>query len=164
MKKLLKSLLVMATIFSLNAAVATYNPSSAGTTSVVSSKNGAISSLIFANSATNAITIGLFDCPTNVLTYTIGAYTNNVVTSTSTVVTFTNILGTVQSQTNSTITSTPTAVAATTNNYPKILTYIVPASSTVTLPFTPSLYFTSGLAATNSATNVIVTINYQSAK
>jgi hypothetical protein len=145
-------------------ATVTYNPTSAGISSVVSSRGLALTSVLFANSATSAVSVAFFDAPTNVLTFVIGAYTNSIVTVGDTVVTFTNILGTVQSQTNQTITTTLTPQAQTTNNYPQMLTYNIPASSTVNLPFSPRLNFSRGLAITNSATNIVLTIQYQPAR
>lgn len=142
------------------ATTVTYNPTSVGITSVVSSDVGAITSIQFVNNATNVVTVGLFNAPTNVLTYVIGAYTNSVITTGTTITTFTNYYGIVQHSTNSTMTTAAGPVAQTTNNYPKMLTYAIPASTTVNLPLTPGMVFLSGLAATNSATNIVLTINY----
>jgi len=138
---------------------ATYNPTATTAASVLQ-RGVRINQIVFANAATNAITITMYDAPTNVLTYVVGAYTNRVITTPSTVTTFTNIYGVVQSSTNVTFTATDTAVAASTNNYRTVLTQLIPASSTVT--FTPplGLYTGFGLAASTTATNVIATINY----
>jgi hypothetical protein len=166
MKQLL-AIALLAIVFNSPAAraeTATYNPTSAGISSVVSSKSLALTSVIFANSATSAVTVAFFDAPTNVLTYVIGAYTNSTVSVGTTVVTFTNILGSVQSQTNATITTTLSPQAQTTNNYQKKLLYVIPASSTVNLPLDPRLVFSQGLAITNSATNIILTLQYQPAR
>lgn len=138
---------------------ATYNPTATTAVSVLQA-GGRINQIVFSNAATNAVTLTFTDAPTNVLTYVVGAYTNQVVTTPSTVTTFTNIYGVVQSSTNVTYTLTATAQAATTNNYRTVLTQLVPASSTVT--FTPpvGVYYGFGLAAATTATNVVATINY----
>lgn len=162
MKKMfIKSLALVALTISSFAATATFPlGTSIGIASLVPSKAGAMTHVTFANAGSGAATVAFFNAPTNVLTYTIGAYTNNVVSLTSTVVSFTNILGAVQSQTNATITSTPTLVGASTNNYPLLLTYVIPATTTVTLPLDPAINFFNGLTMTNSATNIAVTVQY----
>lgn len=145
--------------FTTVADTATYNPTALTAVSVLQ-RGARIAQIVFANAATNAVTLTFYDAPTNVLTYVVGAYTNRVLTTPSTVTTFTNIYGVIQTSTNVTFTLTDTAVAQSTNNYRTILTQLVPASSTVT--YTPPLgLFTGfGLAAATTATNVIATINY----
>jgi hypothetical protein len=151
-------LITLSTLTSV-ADTATYNPTATTAVSVLQ-RGVRISQIVFANAATNAVTLTFTDAPTNVLTYVVGAYTNRVITTPATVTTFTNIYGVAQSSTNTTFTLTDTAVAASTNNFRTVLTQLVPASSTVT--FTPplGLYTGFGLAASTTATNVIATINY----
>jgi hypothetical protein len=151
--------LIVLSTFTGVADTATYNPTATTAVSVLQ-RGVRISQIVFANAATNAVTLTFTDAPTNVLTYVVGAYTNRVITTPATVTTFTNIYGVAQSSTNTTFTLTDTAVAASTNNFRTVLTQLVPASSTVT--FTPplGLYTGFGLAAATTATNVIATINY----
>lgn len=167
MKYIFKKLQLLAAVLtaslSLQAAVVTFD----GTTTAANSllqQQGAVTSFTFANSATNTVTFGFFNAPTNVLTYVIGAYTNSIITVGTTVQTVTNILGNITSQTNATATTSYTVQPQTTNNYPKLLTYLVPASTTVTLNLNPYLNFLSGLCVTNSATNCIVTVQYVPAR
>lgn len=161
--KFLKNLFVVALLsiatFTTVADTATYNPTATTAVSVLQ-RGVRINQIVFANAATNAVTLTFTDAPTNVLTYIVGAYTNSVISTPSTVTTFTNYYGVVQSSTNVTYTVTATAVAQSTNNYRTVLTQLVPASSTVT--FTPpnGVYVGFGLAAATTATNVVATINY----
>lgn len=131
---------------------------------LVAGANGVITLLSVANSATNSCVITLFDAPATNLTYTVGAYTNATVTSQSTIVTNINILGNTNYSTNTTITTTLSPVSASTNSYPKLLTYTVPASTTTTLPLSPGLFFSRGVMLTNAATNVTVTVVYQTTR
>lgn len=160
LKKLLTVVgLIGLTTFTVVADTATYNPTATTAVSVLQ-RGARINQIVFANAATNAVTLTFYDAPTNVLTYVVGAYTNRVITTPATVTTFTNIYGVVQSSTNTTFTATDTAVAASTNNFRTVLTQLVPASSSIT--YTPPLgnYVGFGLAAATTATNVIATINY----
>jgi len=151
--------LIALSIFSVVAETATYNPTATTAVSVLQ-RGARIAQITFANAATNAVTLTFYDAPTNVLTYVIGPYTNQVVSVSSVVTTFTNLYGVTQNWTNSTYVTTATPAAQTTNNYRTVLTQLVPASSTVT--YTPPLgnYVGFGLAAATTATNVIATINY----
>jgi hypothetical protein len=164
MKKLTKyftTMFAIAAMLALNtyADIVIYNPTSTAAVSLLQ-KGARINQILFSNAATNAITLTFTDAPTNTLTYVVGAYTNSVVSTPSTVTTFTNIYGVVQSSTNTTFTLTPTAVAASTNNYRTVLIQLIPASSTIT--FTPpiGLNVGFGLAAATTATNVTATVSY----
>src|SRR5678816_4465261 len=122
--------LILLSTFNVVADTATYNPTATTAVSVLQ-RGARIAQITFANAATNAVTLTFYDAPTNVLTYVVGAYTNRVISTPSTVTTFTNIYGVAQSSTNVTYTLTDTAVAASTNNFRTVLTQLVPASSTV---------------------------------
>lgn len=159
-KKLLLGLSIIGlTIFNAQADTVTYNPTATTIASILQ-RGVKLNQIVFANAATNAITITFTDCPTNVATYVVGAYTNQVVSTPSTVTTFTNIYGVVQTSTNVTYTLTATAVAQSTNNYRTILTQLIPASSTVTWTPPNGVYAGFGVAGSTTATNVVATINY----
>jgi hypothetical protein len=157
--KYLVSLLV--SLVAMTSFGATLSYTGLSTTSESATTNGvAVQSIIFNNPNSAAVTVALFDTASTNLTYTLGAYTNQVPSVGTTVLTWTNVLGRTESSTNTTVTYTPTLVAASTNNYPKIISYIVNTNSTVTFtPATP-LFFNNGIAVTNSATNVTMTITY----
>jgi hypothetical protein len=140
--------------------VAVFGPVASTSTASIIQKPARVQQILFSNSAAAAVTLTFYDAPTNVLTYVVGAYTNNVYSLASTVSTYTNLSGVVNSTTNTMLVSTLTPVTASTNNYRTLLVQTVPASSTVT--FTPpiSLPVGFGLAVTPSATNVAVTVTY----
>ncbi len=160
MKKILIFIASLAASFSTFAATATYNPDSTNAVSVVTGRQGSIAQITFANSAVSGTTVTLFDAPTNVLTWVSGLYTNNTLTVSTNVQTYTNFYNIVERWTNVVQSITATAVPAATNFYPTVYTYVVPASTSQTVTFVPRTPFMNGLAAITSATNVIVTISY----
>lgn len=139
--------------------VVIYNPTATTAASVL--QNGVkIQQIQYSNAATNAITITMYDAPTNVLTYVVGAYTNNVISQQNVVTTFTNYTGIVESQTNLTLVSTLTPVGQSTNSYRTVIVQTVPASSTVTFTPPSGLPVGFGLAAATTATNITASIIY----
>jgi hypothetical protein len=158
--KLLATVAALAFNFTVQAATATYGPNTTALTAVLT-QPASISSIVFANAATNAVSLTLTDTPTNTLTYVTSAYTNSVTTTGTTVQTYTNILGVVQSMTNLTSTRSLSVQGALTNNYPTFLTVVVPASGSYT--WTPSVPqpVLRGLAISSTATNVTASITYQ---
>jgi hypothetical protein len=164
MNKLFRNILavVAAVAFSFTnqAATATYGPETTALTSVIGVP-ASISSIVFANGATNSVSLTLTDSPTNTLTYLTSAYTNSVTTTGSTVTTYTNILGVIQSMTNTTSTRSLSVQGALTNNYRTFLTVVVPASGSYV--WTPSIPqpVLRGLAISSTATNVTASITYQ---
>lgn len=138
---------------------ATFGPLNSTITSVLG-RSASIAQIVFANAAGSAVTVTLTDSPTNTTTYVTSAYTNNVVTTGSTVTTYTNILGVVQNMTNTTQTTTLSVQGALTNNYRTFLTVVVPANGTVTWQPTIPQPVVFGLAVASGATNVTATIQY----
>lgn len=160
----LKQLTAIASILALlsltlNAEVVVYNPTATAIASILQRGVG-VQQILFSNAATNAITITFTDCPTNVATYVVAAYTNNVLTLGNVTTVQTNITGTLQTNVVSTLTSTLTPVTQSTNNFRTVLVQTVPASSTVTYTPPQPLPVGFGLAASTSATNVVATITY----
>lgn len=139
---------------------ATYGPNTTSLTSVIGVP-ASIGSIVFANASAGAISLTLTDSPTNSLTYLTAAYTNSIVTTGTTVTTYTNILGVIQSMTNNTSTRSLSVQGALTNNYPTFLSVVVPAGSAYT--WTPSVPqpVLRGLAISSSATNVTASITYR---
>ncbi len=84
---------------SLSADVVVYSATSTSTSSILQ-RGARVQQIIFSNAATNAITLTFYDAPTNVLTYVVGAYTNNVYSVSDVVSTYTNLSGVVNSTTN----------------------------------------------------------------
>ena len=162
MNKLFKSLVLIASFALVSisqAATVFYNPTSTNIASVTAGQ-GVLSTVTFANNSGSAISINLFDSPTNAATWVASAYTNRVNTTGTTVFSETNFYGRITSVTNNTVTTTLSVQGAATNNYRVLYSYTVPASTSHTLTFDPKIYFLNGIAATTSATNVIVTLNY----
>lgn len=164
MNKLFRNILAIVAALAIfspaQAATATYGPETTALTSVIGIP-ASISSIVFANGATNSVSLTLTDSPTNSLTYLTSAYTNSVTTTGSTVTTYTNILGVIQSMTNTTSTRSLSVQGALTNNYPTFLTVVVPASGSYV--WTPSIPqpVIRGLAISSTATNVTASITYQ---
>lgn len=161
MNKLFKSLLLIgvALLGNLQAATVFYNPTATNIASVVAGQ-GVLSTVTFANNSGSAISINLFDSPTNAATWINTAYTNRVNTVGTTVTSETNFYGRITSVTNATVSTTLGVQGAATNSYRVLYSYTVPATTSHTLTFDPKIYFLNGIAATTSATNVIVTFNY----
>lgn len=160
--KMFKYLLVsvIALILTARADTTTYPLSTTLGTSSLLQAGGKINQITLANAAAAAVTIKLYDAPTNVLTYVVAAYTNVIRSSSSVITTYTNILGRVESRTNTVLGITYAPTSAVTNNYRLIYTGVVPASSTLSFVPTSPLSYGLGLALNNSATNVAATIDY----
>lgn len=148
MKKLLT---ILFTVLALGSYAATTVVVTTGaSTNSVAQVGQTISDVTVANGSTNALTLTLFDAPTNLLTYVRGAYTNysQYLTNFSTV--FTNTGGILQTNnyTNALWTyavSNPNA----TNSYKRITTIAVPASSTVVWAPVNGIATTFGILSTN---------------
>jgi hypothetical protein len=158
-KKFATIVMLVATSVVIYADTATYGPNTTAITSLIG-RGAKIADIVFSNGATNAITVTFTDSPTNTLTYVTSAYTNNLVTTGTTVVTYTNILGVVQNMTNTTQTTTLSVQGALTNNYRTFLIQTVPASGSVTYRPSAAQPVVFGLAGSSTATNVTATITY----
>lgn len=163
MKKLIKKITALSAVLALSFATmadsAIFNPTSTAVTSVLTSPV-AIQQVTFNNAAVAAITVTLYDSPTNSTTWLNSAYTNNVYTLVNRVSTNTTINGVVSYTTNKTLVSTLTAVGATTNNYRTLYIVTIPASSSTTWTPPQAQFAGFGVAGAASATNVTATITY----
>lgn len=158
MKNLIKSLILVA-LLAVSVKAETVSTSLAtGTNVIKASQSVFISSIQFANGTGSAVTVELFDAPTNVLTYTVGAYTNFVTFTSNVVSTVVGFDGATNSFTNSTLSIAANPVAANTNNYRSIIKVTVPASSSLTVPVNTVAGF--GVTATNNGV-VTATLTYQ---
>lgn len=128
--------------------------------SLVHDQSLLLTKLDIVNNGGSSCVISLFSAPTNVLTKNFGAYTNSTLTSGSTTVITTNVLGNRTTNTYSTVTSALGSVASYTYTYPKLYTTTVAAGATVSVTMSPPLVFMQGLCATNSQTNVTFTATY----
>jgi hypothetical protein len=150
-------LLAAPTVF---ADVAVYDGTATTNITSVISRSAGITSAVFANGTGSAITLTLKDAPSTTLTYSQGAYTNNVQTVEERVTTFTNINGISQSSTNTTLVNTPTLVNASTANYATVGVFVIPANSTYTWSPPQAMRVGFGLAAYPSDVGVTATITY----
>lgn len=163
MKKLLLNTLgvITAVLMAIQgfAASVSWSPTTANTNSILAT-GSSIFKITVANPSAAVATVTFRDAPATSQTYVIGAYSNQVLTVTSYTNVFTNILGTVQTTIYTNILrSTLTAVAQTTNDYPIILSLVIPAGTTYNFePVNPHLAFQGILGVTT--TNVTATIEY----
>lgn len=166
MKKLKKFLLLASLVvgFTTSLVMATDGTATitgATITSLVSSQAIHLTSLeVINNHPTAAMTIYFYDAPTNVLTWTRGAYTNWTAATETTVVTTTNYQGVVETATNSTVTINPNAVAGGSQSFKLFKTFTIAAGATATWNPANGVYLSYGLAATNNATNLVVNYSY----
>src|SRR3990167_5274888 len=150
MKKILTTLTLITGLlvsYSSFGAIAT-GTVAAGTNSVVDKASG-VYQLVLANGHTTggaSVTATIFDAPTNTLTYTLAAYTNRTLSTISYTNAETNNYYTV-------VQPTQSVVAASTNGYSIVATFLVPAGES--LVYSPSipLVLSRGLCITNNATN-----------
>lgn len=160
MKKLFVYLVALVTLASsINAATSSTSISAAGTNNILAGPVR-IYQLMFANGSGSAITVRLLDAPSTNQTYTAGAYSLISRTGpTNVVTTFTNFFGVVQTATNYVITTTTNSVSASTNSYPVIGTWVIPANSTVYYTPESMLRINNGLLVTNQAA-IAITSDY----
>ncbi len=160
MKKIFLGLFLTASFAAQGATVSTVFTNS--NTNAVITGYLSISSITLANNTTtDAANITLYDAPTNSLTYTLSAYTNNTTSSVITnKVRWTNYFGAYQTNSFLMVTNTTATVAASTNLYPTLLTTTVPAGTTQTYTYTDGLEALRGVLATAN-TNATITINYR---
>lgn len=138
MKNIIKSLIVIGALMFANqsfAATATVSVSAAASTNSLLSAGARVTSVVIANSGTNATTFALLDAPSTTTTYTVGAYTNWTSVSTNITQVYTTPSGVSQTNTLTGVYQVANPVSASTNTYPAALLFTVPASTTVT--YTP---------------------------
>jgi hypothetical protein len=159
MKTLIKSLILVAAMLAVSAKAETLSTALAtGTNVLKASQSLYLTSVQFANGTGSAVTVELFDAPTNVLTYTVGAYTNFVTYTSNVVTTVVGFNGSTNSFTNQVQQIAANANAAETNNYRSITKVAIPANSSLTVPINTVAAF--GLTATNNGV-ATVTLTYQ---
>jgi hypothetical protein len=157
----MKSLILALTValLAVSAKAETYSTSIAvGTNILKGSQSIYIASALLANGTGSAVTIELFDAPTNTLTYTVGAYTNTLSYVSNIVSTVVGITGHTNTFTNSTLVTVANSVVANTNNYRSILKATIPANASLTIPLETIAAY--GVLATNNGT-IGVTLQYQ---
>jgi hypothetical protein len=162
MNKLLKLIALVATMLPVMSDTVVYSLTATNTSESILTSPAVIRQItaVNARSSGDASTLKLFDTSSTNLTFSIGAYTNNVITTVSVVSTNTDILGNDLITTNSYIRVTPTLVSATTGNYRNVYTMVVPAGETLTYTPTTGIFLGNGLAATNINSGVTATIEY----
>jgi hypothetical protein len=121
---------------------------------------------ITVSATSNAVaTVFLFDSPSAFLTNMSAKYTNYVPTVYTNMATYTDILGNTVSNTYFYITNLASPQGGSngfTNAYRRIATFVVPASSTIVVPYTTANPFIQGLLFTNdSAGPASISIDYQ---
>jgi hypothetical protein len=117
-----------------------------------------LNSVLLANGTGSAITLELFDAPTNALTYSVGAYTNTLSYVSNVVSTVVGITGHTNTFTNSILVTVPNPVSAATVAYRSITKATIPANSSLSIPLeTVAAY---GVFLTNNGT-IGVTLSYQ---
>jgi hypothetical protein len=159
MNKMKSLILVAALALAVTAKAETYSTQiAAGTNILKGSQSVYATSVQLANGTGSAVTIELFDCPTNALTYTVGAYTNFVTYTSNVVSTVVGFNGSTNSFTNQVQMIAANAVVANTNSYRSITKATVPANSSLTIPIDTVAAF--GIVATNNGT-ISVTLAYQ---
>lgn len=159
MKTLFKLLAVFSLLLNVNAASSSTAIAAAGTNNILAGPVQAYQ-LMFANASGSAVTVKLLDAPSTAQTYTAGAYTLISRTGpTNVVTTFTNFFGVVQTYTNYAITTVTNSVGASTNSFPVIGTFVIPANSTTFYTPESTLKINNGLLVTNQAA-ITVTVDY----
>lgn len=157
----MKSLILVAVLamLAVSARAETYSTSvAAGTNVLKASQSLALNSVLFANGTGSAVTIELFDAPTNALTFSVGAYTNTLQYVSNVVSTVVGITGHTNTFTNSTLVTVPNSVSSATVAYRSIIKATIPANSSLTVPLETIAAY--GVLATNNGT-IGVTIGYQ---
>lgn len=162
MKKLIVGLMLIASLVSN--VLATDVSTTVATATITSLQQNPIklTSLEVINNAAAAQTVYFYDCPTNVLTWTSGAYTNWTTYTTNLIVTTTNYQGVVETATNAVTVTAPKANAAATNNYRLFKTFTIAAAGTATWTPINGVYLSYGLGCTNTDTNLTVNYSYYS--
>lgn len=160
MKKLI-ALFALVSAISLQAATATLDQTGAGTNSVLTVASRLASATI--TGTTGATTVAFFDAPSTGFTWTNAAYTSySTVLSNMTYIT-TNYTGVKVTNTAYATVTTATTTAASTNNYLKVYTFVIPANETLVVPFANGLFLNQGLLVTNNAT-MSLSVEYAPAK
>jgi hypothetical protein len=157
----MKSLILVAALalLTVTAKAETYSTLAAtGTNVLKGSQSLYVNSVQFANGTGSAVTIELFDCPTNVLTYSVGAYTNFVTYTSNVVSTVVGFNGSTNSFTNQVSIIAANPVSAATPAYRSLTKVAVPANSSLTVPLNTVAAF--GVVATNNGA-ISVTLSYQ---
>lgn len=129
------------------------------TNALLPSRQVFIAQVTVANATAVTNTLSLYDAPTNVLTWTRGAYTNTYTYATNIVQTWTNFSGVSTSVTNAAVFTASNPVAAATNDYRLLTSIVVGPGATVTYTPVNGLLTSFGLAA-KSLTNATVTVEY----
>lgn len=165
----MKKLLLLVTIlslfnFQLRAAEQITTVTDATITSLLQGPKRIDSIDVLNSHPSDAVSVYFYDAPTNILTYIVASYTGLATRTTNVVRSITNYFGVVRTETNSVHFNYLTTVAAQTNTYPllKAFTSLAAGASTNWTP-TGGRFLGYGLAATNSATNTVITVNYGSA-
>lgn len=158
MKKLIAFLLLGLGLVSSQAATVSATPTAASTNSLLSSSS-IIKQIVVANPSSAALTFRLIDAPSTDLTYTISSYTNFLTYTTNMSVTHVTSMGVTNTNTWTGQFSLSQTVAASTNDYASVWSYVVPAGESVTFTPISTMYVGFGLAYTNS-TNANITITY----
>lgn len=157
----MKSLILIAVlaVFSVAAKAETLSTTLAtGTNVLKASQSLYVTSVQFANGTGSAVTVELFDAPTNVLTYSVGAYTNYISYTSNIVSTVVGFNGSTNSFTNSTQVLVANPVNSATPAYRSITKQTIPANSSLTVPIDTLAAF--GVTATNNGV-ATVTLTYQ---
>lgn len=157
MNKIILAVLLLASVAFVKAET-TSTSLATGTNVLKQSQSIYLTSVQFANGTGSAVTVELFDAPTNVLTYSIGAYTNFVTYTSNVVSTVVGFSGSTNSYTNSTLITAANAVGSGTGNFRSVVKVTVPASSSLTVPINTVCAF--GLTATNNGV-LTTTLTYQ---
>jgi hypothetical protein len=157
MKTLITSLILMVLAVSVKAETLSTSLAT-GTNVIKASQSLYISSIQFANGTGSAVTVELFDAPTNVLTYSVGAYTNHITYTSNIVSTVVGFGGSTNSFTNSVLVTVANPVSSATPAYRSITKVAIPANSSLTVPINTMVAF--GVTATNNGV-ATVTMTYE---
>lgn len=161
-KKLGVVLAIVGACFTAKAVDVSTAATAAATNSIFQA-SGRVQSIIIANDVASALTVKFFDCPTNLLTYVQGAYTNYISYTTNIVAVITLPSGVLQTNTNAGVYTLSQTVSSTTNSYRTVATLNVAASSTLVYYPTNGLLVAFGLCVTNN-TNCTITTTYSPAR
>lgn len=160
MKYILNILAVILTSLALRAESVSYTCSATNTSESILTSPAVIRQITAVNAGSGTVTLKLFDTSSTNLTFSTGAYTNNVLSTVSAVTTYTDINGNEQNITNTVLRITPTLVGAATRDYRKVYTMVVPAGETMVYTPTTGIFLANGLAATNINLGITATIEY----
>jgi hypothetical protein len=159
MKTLIKSLILVAAMLAVSAKAETLSTALAtGTNVLKASQSLYLTSVQFANGTGSAVTVELFDAPTNVLTYSVGAYTNHITYTSNVVSTVVGFNGSTNSFTNQVLVTVANSVSSATPAYRSITKVAIPANSSLTVPINTLAAF--GVVATNNGV-ATVTMTYE---